>query len=152
MKSKLHAIIGGVALACIGSFWLSTLVSELFLSEASVLAVKNGVLAAMWLLIPALAATGASGFALSRGRSGQLVQVKKRRMKFIAANGMLILLPCAFCLASMANAGRFDALFYALQGLELAAGAVNFVLLALNMRDGLRLRGRLSVRSPWRAH
>lgn len=152
MKSKLHAIIGGVALACIGSFWLSTLVSELFLSEASVLAVKNGVLAAMWLLIPALAATGASGFALSRGRSGQLVQVKKRRMKFIAANGMLILLPCAFWLASMANAGRFDALFYALQGLELAAGAVNFVLLALNMRDGLRLRGRLSVRSPRRAH
>ncbi len=148
MKSRLHAIVGAIALACIGTFWVSTLVSELFLSEASVVAVKNGVLAAMWLLIPAMAATGASGLALSRGRSGRLVAVKQRRMKVIAANGILVLLPCAFSLASMARAGRFDTLFYAVQGLELAAGAVNLVLLALNMRDGLRLTGRLSAHAP----
>ncbi len=151
MKSKLHAIVGTLALACIGTFWMSTLVSELFLSEASVQAVKNGVLAAMWLLIPAMAATGASGFALSRGRSGRLVAVKKRRMKVIAANGILVLVPSAFSLASMANAGRFDMVFYAVQGLELVAGAVNFVLLALNMRDGLRLTGRSSTYAPLRS-
>jgi hypothetical protein len=46
----------------------------------------------------------------------------------------------------MANAGRFDTLFYGVQGLELVAGAVNVVLLSLNMRDGLRLAGRLSAR------
>jgi hypothetical protein len=151
MKSKLHAIVGTIALACIGTFWMSTLVSELFLNESSVLAVKNGVLAAMWLLIPAMAATGASGFALSRGRSSRLVAVKKQRMKVIAANGIFVLLPCAFSLASMANAGRFDMLFYTIQGLELVAGAVNFVLLALNMRDGLRLAGRFSAYAPLRS-
>lgn len=151
MKSKLHAIVGTIALTCIGAFWLSTLVSELFLGETSVVAVKNGVLAAMWLLIPAMAATGASGFALGRGRGGRIVEVKKRRMKVIAANGILVLLPCAFSLASMANAGRFDMLFYAIQGLELAAGAVNFVLLCLNMRDGLRLSGRFSAFAPLRS-
>jgi hypothetical protein len=43
----------------------------------------------------------------------------------------------------MANARRFDALFYAVQALELAAGAVNIALLSLNMRDGLRMTGRL---------
>lgn len=151
MKSKLHALAGAIALLCIGAFWTSSLVSELFFDERSVVHVKNGILRAMWLLIPAMAATGASGFALGKGRSGRLVDAKKRRMRLVAANGILILLPSAFALASMANAGRFDALFYAVQALELLAGAVNVVLIALNMRDGLRLGGRLSARATLRA-
>jgi hypothetical protein len=146
MKSKAHALVGTIALLCIGTFWTSTLVSELFLGPDSVTAVKNGVLTAMWVLIPAMAATGGSGFVLARGRGGRLVQAKTRRMKIIAANGLLILLPSAFFLARMANSGQFDALFYACQGLELIAGAANFTLLALNMRDGLRLSGRLLPR------
>ncbi len=72
-------------------------------------------------------------------------------MRLLAANGILILLPSAFALASMADAGRFDALFYGVQVLELAAGAVNVALLALNMRDGLRLAGRLTPRAARRA-
>lgn len=147
MKSKLHGIAGAVALACIATFWVSTLVSELFLSEASVVAVKNGILMAMWVLIPAMATAGGSGFVLSRTRKGRLVDVKMRRMRVIAANGLLVLLPSAFALASMANAGRFDGLFYGVQVVELMAGAVNVVLLALNMRDGLRMAGR-SRREP----
>ncbi len=147
MKSKMHALLGSIALLCISTFWISTLVSELFLGQESVVAVKNGVLAAMWLLIPAMAATGGSGFALARGRRGSLLETKTRRMKLIAANGLLILLPSAFFLAKMANSGQFDTLFYTVQGLELLAGAFNVTLLALNMRDGLRLSGRLSPRS-----
>lgn len=139
MKSKLHAAAGAVALVCIVTFWTSTIVSELFLSESTVVAVKNGILTAMWLLIPAMAATGASGFALGQGRTGRLVEMKKRRMRVVAANGLLVLLPCAFALAWMANAGRFDAWFYLIQGAELIAGALNITLLGLNMRDGLRL-------------
>lgn len=142
MKSRIHALVGTVALFCVGTFWASTAVSELFLSEQIVVMVKNGILTAMWLLVPAMAATGASGFVLSRGRNGCLVEIKKRRMKFIAANGVLVLLPSAFLLASMANARRFDGIFYTVQVVELAAGAVNLVLLALNARDGLLLRGR----------
>ncbi|MFD4837076.1 hypothetical protein ACFWP0_06170 [Achromobacter sp. NPDC058515] len=142
MKSKLHAAAGTVALLCIAAFWTSTIVSELFLSESAVVAVKNGILTAMWLLIPAMAATGASGFALGRGRKGRLVDTKRRRMQAVAANGLLVLLPCAFTLAWMANAGRFDAWFYAIQVVELIAGALNIGLLGLNMRDGLRLSRR----------
>lgn len=148
MKSKLHGFFGAVALLCIATFWISTVVSELYLDQASVVAVKNGVLTGMWLLIPAMAATGGSGFSLATGRRGRLVDVKGRRMKGVAANGLLVLLPSAWMLASWANAGRFDGAFYALQGVELLAGAVNITLLALNMRDGLRLRGR---RMPQRA-
>lgn len=143
MKSKLHAAFGVISLLCIVTFWTSTLVSELFLSEQSIVAVKNGILRAMWLFIPLLIATGASGFVLSMRRRGVLVDAKKRRMQVMAANGLLVLLPCAIALAGMANAGRFDTWFYAIQSAELIAGAANILLLALNMRDGLRLNGRL---------
>ena len=144
MKSKLHAAFGAMALLCIATFWVSTVVSELFMDPAAVVAVKNAILAGMWLLVPAMAATGGSGFALAKGRSGRLVEVKSRRMKFVAANGLLVLLPSAFVLATWANARRFDGAFYALQTLELLAGATNITLLALNMRDGLKLGGRLA--------
>ena len=148
MKSKLHAIFGSVALLCITTFWLSTVVSELLMDQASVAAVKNAVLNGMWLLIPSMAATGGSGSALAKGRGGRLVSVKCQRMKIVAANGLFVLLPSAFVLASWANAGRFDGVFYALQGVELLAGAVNISLLVLNMRDGLKLSGRLTSKRP----
>lgn len=146
MKARLHGFFGAVALLCIATFWVSTAVSEVFLDLVDVTAVKNAILAGMWLLIPAMAATGGSGFSLAGARRGRLVEVKARRMKIVAANGVLVLLPSAFVLASWANAGRFDGAFYTLQALELLAGAVNITLLVLNMRDGLRLAGRLSMR------
>ena len=46
--------------------------------------------------------------------------------------------------SSLVGSGQFAALFYAVQGIELVAGAVNITLMSLNMRDGLRLSGRLS--------
>jgi Na+/H+ antiporter NhaA len=64
-------------------------------------------------------------------------------MPLIAANGILILIPSALFLASKASAGEFDTGFYAAQALELAAGATNIALLGFNMRDGLKMKGRL---------
>lgn len=144
MKSIFHSAAGSVALLCIATFWASTVVSELFLSTAHVITVKNGILTGMWLLIPAMAATGISGFILARQRKGRLVDVKQRRMRNVAANGLLILIPCAIALARLANAGEFDVVFYAIQCVELLAGAINIRLLVLNARDGLRLSGRLA--------
>ncbi|NYT68900.1 hypothetical protein [Pusillimonas noertemannii] len=151
MKSKFHAAAGALALLCIVTFWTSTLVSELFLSTAHVITVKNGILTAMWLLIPAMAVTGISGFVLARQRKGRLIDLKQRRMRFVAANGLLILVPCAIALARLANAGQFDTIFYAIQCVELLAGAANIRLLVLNARDGMRLSGHLPRPSPARA-
>jgi len=69
---------------------------------------------------------------------------KKRRMPFIAGNGLLILVPSALYLAALASRGDFGIIFYTVQALELVAGATNLVLMALNIGDGLRLtrRGR----------
>ena len=90
-----------------------------------------------------MAAVGGTGFKLSGGLRAGLMAAKVKRMPFIAVNGILVLIPAAFLLAYKAEAGAFDTSFYAVQGLELLAGAVNFKLLGLNMRDGLKLTGRI---------
>jgi hypothetical protein len=65
-------------------------------------------------------------------------------MPFIAANGILVLIPAALILSQKAAHAEFDGLFYVVQGLELVAGAANITLLGLNMRDGMKMRrGRL---------
>ncbi|MEO1198377.1 MAG: hypothetical protein AAFX39_03945 [Pseudomonadota bacterium] len=60
-------------------------------------------------------------------------------MPVIAANGLLILVPCALILHAKAQAGAFDAMFYAVRSAELAADFVNMLLISLNIRDGFRL-------------
>lgn len=147
MIRVIHPVAGAVALFTILTFWVSTVISELFGSEAAVIAVKTSVPWGFFLLVPALAAAGGSGFAMAGGRRAGLVAAKARRMPIIAANGILILIPAALYLAHKAGQAEFDGMFYAVQVLELAAGATNIALLGLNMRDGLKMKGRPRCRS-----
>ena len=143
MSKHLHPVAGGLALVLIAGFWLATVLSELSGRVPFIVAVKTAIPWGLLLLVPALAAVGGSGLALSKGRRGGLIGAKLARMPWIAANGILVLIPSALFLAWKAGHGRLDAAFYAVQVLELAAGALNVTLLARNMRDGLRMTGRL---------
>jgi hypothetical protein len=147
MIKMIHPLAGAVAIFTIATFWLSTALTELFGSPATVIAVKTAIPWGFLLLIPALASTAGSGFSLAKGRRTGVIGAKVKRMPFIAANGILILIPSALFLVSKARANEFDIEFYAVQALELAAGATNIALLSLNMRDGLKMTGRLSRRS-----
>ncbi|MCP1575969.1 ferredoxin-NADP reductase [Herbaspirillum rubrisubalbicans] len=139
MLRIIHPIAGLVAILAVSTFWLSTAFSELFSSRATVIAVKMAIPWGFLLLVPALAVTGSSGLLLSKGQRQGVVGVKRKCLPFIAANGLLILMPAALFLASKAKVGNFDAEFYAVQALELTAGALNITLLFLNMRAGLAL-------------
>ncbi len=139
MPRIIHPLAGLIAMLTIATFWLSTVISELFASQAVVTAVKTAIPWGFILLIPALAATGGSGFFLSKGQRTGLVGTKLKRMPFIAANGLLVLIPAALFLAAKAKAGEFDATFYTVQMVELIAGAINITLLGLSMRDGMAL-------------
>lgn len=139
MPRIIHPLAGMIALLTISTFWLSTAISELFLSESAIVAVKTAVPWGFLLLVPALAATAGSGVFLSRGQRKGLVGTKLKRMPFIAANGLLILIPAALFLATRARTGEFDAIFYVVQAVELIAGAANITLLGLQMRDGMKL-------------
>ncbi len=147
MSKHMHRIAGLLALLCIATFFVATVLTELFGSHAAVAQLKS-LIVTPGLLIPALAAAGGSGLFLARTRKGRLVDAKRKRMPFIAANGLMVLLPCALVLDHWAGAGAFDTRFYAVQALGLVAGAVNLTLMGLNVRDGLRLAGRL--RAPRR--
>jgi hypothetical protein len=147
MLKFIHPAAGAIALLTILTFWLSTAFAELFGSHSTVVAVKTAIPWGFLLLIPALMAAGGSGLALSKGRRAGLVGAKLKRMPLIAANGILVLIPSALFLAHEAAAAEFDTAFYAVQALELAAGAANIALLGLNLRDGLKMKGRLRRQS-----
>ena len=146
MNKIIHPVAGAVAILTIATFWLSTASSELFASRSVVIAVKTTIPWGFLVLVPALIAAGASGLALANGRRAGLIGAKIKRMPFIAGNGILILIPSALFLAFKAEAVEFDGWFYAVQLLELIAGAINITLLGLNMRDGLRMKGWLRAR------
>ncbi|MDA4845537.1 hypothetical protein [Hoeflea poritis] len=143
MKTRIHVIAGVVGFLTILSFWISTVSVELFASPAAVAAVKSWILYGMIVLVPAMAIAGATGMSLGRKRRDRLTKAKRTRMPVIAANGLLILVPSAFFLAGRAEAGLFDGWFYAMQTLELVAGAANIAMMGLNIRDGLRMTRRL---------
>ena len=149
MKQKIHFTAGILATLTIATFFTSTIIVELFGTHEAIAAVKSLiVIPGLFILVPAIAATGGTGFALSKSRKGRLVQVKQKRMPFIGANGILVLIPCAIFLDRWASAGTFDTIFYIVQAIELVVGAINLTLMSMNIRDGLKLSGRFRASSP----
>lgn len=142
MKLRLHIAAGALALLLISTFWLSSVAAELFLGTAAIVTAKTGILYGMALMIPAMVTVGATGASLGQSSKLHIVAQKFKRMKIIAANGVLVLIPSAVFLAMRAQAGQFDGAFYTVQVLELLAGATNFTLLALNFHDGRKLGQR----------
>jgi hypothetical protein len=145
MLAKLHPIAGLAAFLTILTFWLSTVTSELLGSHEMIVQVKESIPWGFLILLPALVTTGLSGTRLANGSSRRTIVKKRRRMPIIAANGLLILIPASLYLAKLASVGDFGALFYGVQAIELIAGAINLSLMALNIRDGIRLRQRFKT-------
>lgn len=139
----LHGVSGLLGLATIAVFMTSTIIVEIFGDPAAIAGVKRSIAWGLLVLVPALAGAGATGVRLAGGMVGR----KAARMKIIAPNGLLILVPSALVLANRAAAGTFDTLFHTIQGIELLAGTVNIVLLSLNLRDGLAMRRRRMARA-----
>ncbi|MGA2495535.1 MAG: hypothetical protein ABSF67_21810 [Roseiarcus sp.] len=145
MLKRIHPIAGIIGFLTILTFWTSTVLSELSGSLQAISAVKQAIPWGFLILVPALIITGASGFRMAGASPNGRILAKKRRMPFIAGNGLLILIPCALYLAMLASRGQFGASFYTIQAVELVAGAVNLTLMALNIRDGFRLTARLTA-------
>lgn len=144
MLKIIHLIAGIVATLTIATFFTATVIAELFGTAQEIVFVKNLIVTpGLFILIPAIALTGMTGFKLSQTHQGKLIAVKQIRMMFIAANGLMILLPAALHLQHLAGLGTYNTLFYLIQGVELLAGAVNLVLMSLNIRDGLRFSGKI---------
>ncbi len=148
VKQRIHFAAGIVATMTIATFFVSTILVELFGMHAAIATVKGLIVVpGLFILVPAIVVTGGTGFALSASRKGRLIQVKQKRMPFIGVNGVFVLIPCAIILDHWASAGAFDTAFYMVQGIELVAGAINLSLMGMNIRDGLKLSGRFRAPS-----
>ncbi|EIZ9928852.1 hypothetical protein [Vibrio parahaemolyticus] len=147
MNSKLktvHRTCAILAFLTIASFFSSTLISEVFASTQTIAVVKQVIAYTVWGLIPLMAITGATGAKLAPkvkmgvGPIGR----KKKRMPIIAINGLVILLPAALYLNTLASQGDFGTNFYIVQVFELLAGATNLTLMGLSLRDVLSKQTR----------
>ncbi|MDN5852596.1 MAG: hypothetical protein L0K86_07085 [Actinomycetia bacterium] len=143
--ARLHLVAALIGFAVILTFWLGSAIVELFGSHEAVMTVKQTIPWGLLLLVPALATTGATGYRMSRGTTDPTVRTKLRRMQAIAAIGLLVLVPCVLYLGAVADRGLFDRSFWTVQTIELVAGAANVALMSANLRDGLRLTGRITA-------
>lgn len=145
MKAKLHAIAGTVGFLCIVTFVLATVGSELLGSQATIASVKGMIFKGMFVMILALLAAGGSGVSLLGKRTEPLALTKQKRGPIAFMTSLFVLLPSSYFLWSWASSNSFDMWFYGLQTVELAASAVCFVMISLNIRDGFALRGRMGT-------
>ena len=146
--SRIHAIAGMLAFVTILTFLSSSLAAELCGNPASIARVKQMIAWALLILVPALMATGASGLTMAGSSPKGVLASKLKRIQLLAGNGILVLVPAVLFLASKAGQGEFDAAFIVVQIIEFAAGSANLVLMSLNIRDGLRMTGRLRRARP----
>ncbi len=145
MLPKFHAAFGAAALLIIATFWAATVTTIVIGDKYLIAMAKLGIAWSLLALIPMLILTGLSGYRLGQNMRGPLIGTKQKRMKIIAFNGILFLVPSALILLPLAMQGQGGLLYWIIQAIELLAGATNITLLGLNMRDGLRLSRRRAV-------
>ena len=139
---RVHLAASTGALLIVASFLGATLAVETVGDESDVASVKHWIARALVVFVPVVVVAGITGRRLAGRSRGPIVSRKLRRMQLIAGTGILVLLPSALTLDHLAGAGRFDTAFAVVQTLELLAGASNVTLLALNFRDGMRMRAQ----------
>ena len=112
---------------------------ELFASHTAILLVKTYILYGIAMMVPMMAIAGITGAKMAGKAKKGPIASKKKRMPFIALNGLIILLPSAVYLQHLASIGQFDGVFYTVQTVELLAGFSNICLMLLNVRDGRQI-------------
>lgn len=141
MKLMIHRFAAIIATLFIATFFFSTLLVELFGTMESIKLVKSLIVfPGLFILVPAIALTGATGAAMAKDRKGNIIERKRKRMPIVTFNGIFILIPAAYFLSQWANSGELDSMFYSVQALEFIAGATNLALMSLNIIDGWKLR------------
>jgi len=137
---NLHKFAAIGAMVIIALFFLSTLISEIFLGVEEIVFVKIAITYLIPFLVIFMALTGISGNKLGKKINSKEVLAKQKLIKIVAVNGILVLIPLAFTLRSYAENLEFTLFFWSLQILELIAGATNLFLMSKLARLGKELK------------
>ncbi|MEM6925685.1 MAG: CDGSH iron-sulfur domain-containing protein, partial [Myxococcota bacterium] len=144
MKGLLHAIAGVFGFLCVAAFLSATVLSGLLGSPETIALVKTWIFRGVFLLLPALAGAGATGMSMLGERQEPLALIKQQRGPRAFMTTLFVLLPCGWLLSTWAAAGQLGLAYAGVQAVELATQAFCLVMIGLNIRDGLALRGRIA--------
>ena len=144
MKAALHAIAGVLGFIMISAIVLTTAITAAMGDPATMTSVGKGVFYSMFAMPVLLAAAGGTGVSMLGKRNEPLASKKQKRGPMAFMTSLLVLLPSSFFIQWRASDGLFDGIYYGVQGLEWVAGAFCFVMIGLNIRDGLALTGRIA--------
>jgi len=147
---KIHIIATAIAALTIATFFISSLAAEINGSETRIRDVKRAILYALPVMLIAMPALGITGNKLAGKSQNPIVVAKRKRMKFVFLNGMgLITLACFLYYRS--HYQTIDNTFLVARVAELALGMTNLIFIALNIKSGFQLSGRLKKKKPIRS-
>lgn len=140
---KIHLIGAIVGAITILSFFTSTVIVEVTGNEEKIKMLKSIIFYSLPFLIVSMPIVVITGNSLAGNSSHPDIISKKRKMKWIAMNGITLIALASFLFFYSTNYA-IDETFFVFQAAELALGFSNIVLMGLNFRTGLKLSGRLS--------
>lgn len=137
-----HLIAAVLVLAILTSFWGAIVISDFFLDQDALAVVRQGIVYALIVLIPAMIAVKVTGSKLGKPRieTDVRIQNKKKKATLMAVNGVLIMVPAAFFLNYKASIGEFDMVFRVVQVIELLVGSFQYYFVVTNFKVGRVLR------------
>ncbi len=147
MKRKnlvsIHVVATAFAILVISTFFISSLIAELDGAIDVIRTVKQGIFYALPILILTMPTLAITGNKLAGNSKNPKVTEKKRRMKFVLFNGM-ILISLAVFLYYQSHFKMINNVFLIAQIMEFIFGLGNLTLIGLNVRAGLMLSGKIS--------
>ena len=139
MKTIFHAAFGILSFGLILSSLMASLIVEIWNSQAAIADVKELVFQAVLFVLVLLCFTTLLGLSLGKMRQGNIVQAKKKRVAWLFAIAIFVLLPIAYVLNEYTKQGQFNWLYIILQSIEYVFDIIFLILLGLNIRDGSAL-------------
>ena len=135
---RIHLVATIIAVVTIATFFTISLIAEIRGDQVFIKAIKALIFFAM----PCLAITGNK---LAGKSKNALVEIKKKRMKFVMLNG-IILVSLAIFLYYRSHFQSIDGVFLTFQIAEFVFGLTNLSMIILNARNGMQLSGKLKRR------
>jgi cytochrome bd-type quinol oxidase subunit 1 len=127
-----------VAVITIGVFFFSSLASAFYYDKDFTFLVKSGIFYTLPILLISMPMVVITGNKLAGNSVHPLLLEKKKRMKFIGINGVLLVM-IACLLFYWAKKSDYSQAFTIIQVLELLLGFINLLLLIKNFQTGRKL-------------
>lgn len=139
-----HKLSAITVVLTLTSFWVALIVSDFFLDNEALAVVRKGIVFGLIILIPAMILAKVSGGKLAANHTGnpELIEAKKKRAKWMAINGALIMVPAAFYLYHKSSIGEIDDMFRVVQAIELLVGSIQYYFVISNVKGGIALRNK----------